>query len=288
MLSRVFAGLCVAGLLAGGAWGDDGAEEKAAESAEAESTIRALYITGGGWHDYAAQQTIVTDGLAERLAIEWEIDDSAGGRSDVVIERFKEDDWAAGYDVVVYNICQPKMSDRAIVESIADMHRETGTAAVFLHGAVHSFRAPTDKWFRFSGITSHEYEGHRPVHVKAIEPSHPVMRGFPGEGWSLPEGELYEIDHVWETATPLAHSLDEKGERHHVNVWVNRHGKARVFGTTIGHHNATMADPVYLDLVSRGVLWTLGRLEQEKTTAAAAPAAEAAAPAADSAGQRSE
>jgi len=41
----------------------------------------------------------------------------------------------------------------------------------------------------------------------------------------------------------------------------NRLGKARVFGTTLGHHNETMIEPVYLDLVARGLLWATGHLD---------------------------
>jgi hypothetical protein len=40
--------------------------------------IRALYVTGGGFHDFVAQEQIVPRGLAERLRIEWTIDHTAG------------------------------------------------------------------------------------------------------------------------------------------------------------------------------------------------------------------
>jgi type 1 glutamine amidotransferase len=48
-----------------------------------------------------------------------------------------------------------------------------------------------------------------------------------------------------------------------VNTWVNTYGKARVFGTTVGHYNHTMQDPVYLDYVARGLLWACGKLDEE-------------------------
>ncbi len=34
-----------------------------------------------------------------------------------------------------------------------------------------------------------------------------------------------------------------------------------MFCTTIGHNNDTVADPRYLDLVTRGVLWACGKLQ---------------------------
>ena len=34
---------------------------------------------------------------------------------------------------------------------------------------------------------------------------------------------------------------------------------ARVFGTTLGHGNDTWADPVFQDLLTRGIKWALKR-----------------------------
>jgi len=44
-------------------------------------------------------------------------------------------------------------------------------------------------------------------------------------------------------------------------AWTNQYGKARVFGTTYGHSDATFSDPVFLKLVARGLLWASGELE---------------------------
>ena len=45
-------------------------------------------------------------------------------------------------------------------------------------------------------------------------------------------------------------------------AWINQYGKARVFGTTYGHSDDTFRDQAFLDLVSRGLLWSAGRLEK--------------------------
>ena len=45
-------------------------------------------------------------------------------------------------------------------------------------------------------------------------------------------------------------------------AWINQYGKARVFGTTYGHSDDTFRDPVYLEYLSRGLLWAAGRLEK--------------------------
>ncbi|HWT79109.1 MAG TPA: hypothetical protein VN648_09945 [Candidatus Methylomirabilis sp.] len=48
-------------------------------------------------------------------------------------------------------------------------------------------------------------------------------------------------------------------------------GKTRVFATTLGHNNATVDDPRYLDLVTRGLLWSLRKLDAEHLKAVQSP-----------------
>jgi len=36
--------------------------------------------------------------------------------------------------------------------------------------------------------------------------------------------------------------------------------KTRVFATTVGHNNATVSDARYLDMVTRGLLWSVNKL----------------------------
>ena len=45
-------------------------------------------------------------------------------------------------------------------------------------------------------------------------------------------------------------------------AWTNTYnGKTRVFGTTLGHNTRTVADGRYLDLVTRGLLWAVDKLD---------------------------
>jgi hypothetical protein len=73
-------------------------------AAQSPRPIRALYITGGGFHDFPAQEKIVPPGIAARTNIEWTIDNSAGDKTDVLIDRHKDTAWADQFDVVVYNM----------------------------------------------------------------------------------------------------------------------------------------------------------------------------------------
>ena len=61
--------------------------------------------------------------------------------------------------------------------------------------------------------------------------------------------------------TPLAESKSEKTGEMNTNIWVNAYGpnKTRVFATTIGHHNETMMQAEYMEMITRGFLWAAGK-----------------------------
>ena len=64
---------------------------------------------------------------------------------------------------------------------------------------------------------------------------------------------------------PTAHALatGEQGDQKAVITWTNDYNGTRVFNTTMGHVNETVADPRYLDLVTRGLLWACGKLDEK-------------------------
>jgi type 1 glutamine amidotransferase len=55
-----------------------------------------------------------------------------------------------------------------------------------------------------------------------------------------------------------------------VVAWTHEYGpkKTRVFSTTLGHNNATVSDPRYLELVTRAVLWSTHHLTDDGKPAA--------------------
>jgi len=237
---------------------------------DGSQAVRALYVTGGGFHDFVTQETIVPPGLAKRVPIEWTIDHTAGKSTEALIERHRDTAWTQAFDVVVYNMSFSHVVDAAWIERLAHAHRDSGVHAVILHGAVHSYRrSDTRAWGELMGAFSMRHDRQRPLTVEVIAPDHPIMRGFP-KPWQTIDDELYEIERVWPAMTPLAQAFSIESKKHHPVVWTNTHGKARVFVTTLGHNNEMMANPVYLDLVSRGLLWTLGRLREEGTPPAGA------------------
>ena len=55
-----------------------GSGTSAAPQAPEPRTIRGLYVTGGGFHEFAEQERIVPPAVAERVRIDWTIDHTAG------------------------------------------------------------------------------------------------------------------------------------------------------------------------------------------------------------------
>ena len=233
--------------------------------AEDVHPLRVLMVTGGCCHDYEHQKHILAEGISARANVEFTIvheegKDKADKSHKVTI--YEKDDWSKGFDVVLHNECFGGVTDVPFIERIAKAHFE-GLPAVMLHCSTHSYRmAQTDEWRKCIGQTSMSHEKNRDLHVITVNAEHPVMKGFPSE-WLDKKDELYKNEKLWENFVPLAKAYGEDTKKDHFLIWVNTYGKGRVFGTTMGHSNETMSDPVYLDLVTRGLLWACGKLDEK-------------------------
>jgi type 1 glutamine amidotransferase len=222
--------------------------------------IRALLITGGCCHDYNAQKSIIPEGVSARARVEWTVVHEGGSSSNHRVSVYEVPGWADRFDVVVHNECFSAVTDQAFIAKALAPHRD-GVAAVVIHCSMHTFRDfKGDDWREFLGVTSRRHGPQHPLEVKNLKPDHPVMKGFPSL-WTTGKEELYNIDKVWPGAEPLAQA-PENG-KDHTCVWTNTYGKGRVFGTTLAHNNATMSDPVYLDLLTRGLLWSVNKLDDD-------------------------
>lgn len=221
--------------------------------------LRALLICGGCCHDYDSQKTLLARGLAERAYVDVTVVHQGGQSTKAKIPYYEQANWAEGYDVVLHDECFADVTDRDWVARILAPHR-AGLPAVVIHCAMHCYRDGSDDWFKFLGVTSRTHGKHYPHEVLNVDADHPIMETF-GPAWFNPAGELYWIEKLWPTARPLAVAKNRENGRSETCVWTNQYGTARVFGTTLGHHNETVASPEFLDLVTRGTLWACGKLE---------------------------
>jgi type 1 glutamine amidotransferase len=260
-----------------------------ARAADEVKPIRALLVIGGCCHDYQAQQHILKDGISARAHVEITIsyDPDKGTRH--LNPVYESADWAKGFDVIIHDECSADVKDKAIIERILKPHRE-GLPAVVLHCGMHSYRGEgfpkATPWFEFTGLASTGHGPQQPIKLAFIDKESSITKGM--DDWTTIKEELYNnsAGKLLDTAKPLVRgeqTVRRRGGKENtedsVVAWTNTYnGKTRVFATTLGHNNDTVADPRYLDLVTRGLLWSLGKLDDKhlKPAAAETKAAEAA------------
>ncbi len=241
----------------------------AALALEPGKPIRALYLTGGCCHDYDHQKVIIPDAINANINVTWTIVQEGGTSTDHRMSIYENKDWAKDYDIIVHNECFADVADPEFIENVLAPHR-AGKPAIVIHCEMHTFRAlKSDAWHEFLGVTTTHHGAQYPLDIKVLQPDNPVMRGFPHDWSTMPE-ELYHIDKVWPTATALAQAPEKKKgpdgkwiDTPTLNtlIWINTYGQGRVFGTTLAHHNETMQNPAYGELLTRGFLWACDLLD---------------------------
>ncbi|MEM7233601.1 MAG: ThuA domain-containing protein [Planctomycetota bacterium] len=257
MMARTLHALIV--LLVGTLSIDAHPANEAPKKAAAKKPLHALLITGGCCHDYKFQSKQLVEASEQYANVKWTVlqDPRRGTRGK--IDLYNDPNWAKPYDVVVHNECFAATSDPEYVRKITSVHH-AGVPAVVIHCAMHTYRsAKIDDWREFLGVTSRHHEHQSEYPVEVVMKDHPIMQGFPLD-WKSPKDELYVIQKVWPKTKILATSKSERNGKSHGVFWTNQYGKARVFGTTYGHGNPTFRDAVFLDTVTRGLLWSTGKL----------------------------
>ena len=232
-------------------------ETKPTPAVQSDRPIRALLVTGGCCHDYDRQKLILTRGISARANVRWTVVHQGGTSTDTKIPLYDDPNWADGFDIVVHNECFSGVTDKDFVDRILKPHRE-GLPAILIHCAMHCYRVGDDRWFEFCGVQSPGHGPHYSYTINNQQPDHPIMAGF-GERFVVPKGELYHAAKVFDTATPLAIANRQDNSEPQVCIWTNDYHGTRVFATTVGHYNETMVEPTYLDMMTRGLLWAVGR-----------------------------
>ena len=255
MRTRLFCPLIAALLFLAQSFGSPGFSAGAG-AAEPPRPLKVLLITGGCCHDYGKQKDLLKQGLEARANVKIDViysdDTSTKARFDI----YQKPTWAEGYDAVIHDECTSDVKEIPYVQNILAAHKK-GIPAVNLHCAMHCYRTGTNDWFEFVGIQSTGHGPQQPIEVSYIDRDHPVAK--PLENWKTINEELYNNVKVFDTARPLARG--RQGDSDFVVTWVNEYGKTRVFSTTLGHNNDTVGDPRYLDLVTRGLLWSCDKLD---------------------------
>jgi putative heme-binding domain-containing protein len=232
-----------------------------------EPPVHALLVIGGCCHDYAHQQKILTEGISARANVKWTIVHEGDGSTTHKMSIYNDPDWSKEYDIVVHDECCADVKDKDFVEGILKPHR-AGLPAVNLHCAMHCYRVDFDNfkdWFEFTGLDTRAHGAQEPIALSFVDPRHAITQGM--ENWTTIPEELYNNIRVCDTVTPLIYG--RQGNDNNLVAWINNYHGTRVFSTTLGHNNETVADPRYLDLVTRGLLWAVNKLNADYLNPAA-------------------
>jgi type 1 glutamine amidotransferase len=240
----------------------------ASRAADGPEPLEVLLVAGGCCHDYAAQTRILKEGIEDRLNAHVTIAYSPSKSTSTKFEIYEKDDWAANYDVVIHDECSATVTDKEYVGRILKAHRD-GTPAVNIHCAMHSYRwgdfkKPVEAggdnagWYEMIGLQSTGHGKQQPIDV-SYDKDHPITKTL--ADWTTINEELYNNVQVFPSAKAIA-TGQQKGTSA-VVAWTTEYGpkKTRIFSTSLGHNNDTVADGRYLDLVCRGILWTTGNLD---------------------------
>src|SRR3954447_1668723 len=228
--------------------------------------IRALLVLGGCCHDYKKQKDILTKGISARANVQWTIAYDPDTGTKHLNPVYEKDDWYKGFDVVVHDECSADVKDMDVINRILKPHKD-GLPGVVLHCGMHCYRSEgwpkvVTPWFEFTGLQTTGHGKQLPIEVTYTDKESEITKGL--ENWTTINEELYNniAGKVLDTAKPLAKGKQGKDET--VVVWTNEYNKkARVFGTTLGHNNQTVGDAKYLDLVTRGLLWSVDKLDEK-------------------------
>ena len=227
--------------------------------------LKALLIAGGCCHDYEHQQDILSKGIQARANVQVDViwTDDKGTAPHFPI--YDKPNWAEGYDIVIHDECAASVKDLPLVKNIIKAHEKI--PAVNLHCAMHCYRTGTDDWFKYLGLQSSAHNWQKPIAIHFVDPEHPITKGL--TDWTTINEELYNNVNIL-GGQPLAMGTQEQKSsdgslkpQPYVVAWTNDYKGTKIFSTTIGHNNETVADARYLDLVTRGLLWSCNKLNAD-------------------------
>jgi hypothetical protein len=259
-------------------------------AADVPKPLKVLLITGGCCHDYVKQEDILKAGLEarENVVVDQSHTDDKSTKPPLPI--YGNPDYAKGYDLVIHDECSADVKDPAVIQGVLKPHQD-GIPGVNLHCAMHCYRfgeyqkpvetgADNSHWYEYLGLQSTGHGPQEPIAITFTDKESPITKGF--ADWTTIKEELYNNIQIL-TGKGVAKGkqsqpVKTKGpdgkdvvsgskEVETVVAWTNEFGpkKTRVFSTTIGHNNETVADARYLDLVTRGVLWATNHINDDGT-----------------------
>jgi type 1 glutamine amidotransferase len=228
-----------------------------ANAQDSPPKLKALLITGGGYHKYEELNPVITKKIAALAHVSFDVKYG--------LDTLKDPKFADGYDIVVYNFCFGDEKNKKLIENALKVTRD-GKPTMLVHCAMHTFQ-PSDEWTDCCGMRTRVHDPYRAFAVIKANKEHPIVKKLPVE-WPTTGDELYQTIKLGDRSTPLLIGKAPKAKVEHVVCWTSTYGKGKVFATTLGHDMNTVKLPVYHRLLANGLLWACGKLNKNGEPAA--------------------
>ena len=260
-----------------------GVSPNAAAGPVAAVPLRVLYAANqtDSFHDFEAILPVIEGDLPKVMPMTVT---SVPGNNDDVMDALAKPGFSAGYDVVLYNLCNAREADFDLAANILAETRDRGAPAVALHCTMHTFLTtigrpfwfgwtgwrlnqaqrkwadthgsePFPVWWDLTGGRTWFHDPKRKFVVKNVAPEGDAFEtAFPEEvAWA--SDELYNVTDLVPGAVPVLQARSAFSGVTHPVAWHHTFGKGRVFSTTLGHDAATVARPDYLRLLATALRW---------------------------------
>lgn len=222
--------------------------------------LKALLVAGGCCHDYKGQHEALYKGIQALANVQVDVYWTDDKSVNPPLPLYENPDWAKDYDIIIHDECAAGNKDLRVLKNILKAHETI--PAVHLHCAMHSFRVGNDQWFKHLGIQSSSHGPQEPIKIEFVAGDHPITATL--KNWTTIKEELYNNVNVFD-GQPIAMGKQMVKGKEVVSIvaWTNEKQGAPSFSTTIGHNTETVADDRYLEMVTRGLLWAAGKLNDD-------------------------
>ncbi len=138
-----------------------------------------------------------------------------------------------------------------------------GKGFVGIHSAADTFHAAGDAIDPYLAMLGGEFAGHGDQQEAAQTVADPKFPGVPSAGFSVRE-EWYTFKHLAADLRPILvqQTKGMKGPLYqqspYPSTWARRHGRGRVFYTSMGHRRDVWAADAFVTLLLGGLAWAAG------------------------------
>ena len=195
------------------------------------------------------------------------------------------------YDAVIFNNCNPSGPKRdlfydlmeqrsslaeAEIEAKAKVYQQNfmdyiakGGGLFIMHGAI----TVQNNAMEFSRMTGGSFDYHpkqQEIHLKEVDKNHPLVAAFHGDGFThIDEPYFFKNAYSELNFKPLLYmeskEIESKRDQAHDDIvylaWIKRHGKGRVFYSSMSHNIQSLDQPELMEFFLDGIQYVTGDLD---------------------------